>query len=88
MVSCFATWAGRKIRPAPKPEMMLKVKTSIGTLGLRTERQRPIDITMLPVMQMGRNPNSLTNPPTIGPDIDIVPKNSDPTQDTVEGSES
>ena len=68
--------------------MTLKVRISIGTFGLRTERQRPNDITMLPIMQMGRNPNSLTNPPTIGPDMDIVPKNREPTQDTVEGSES
>ncbi len=40
----FTTWAGRKTRPAPKPEMTLKVKTRIGTLGLRTERHRAFSV--------------------------------------------
>ena len=68
--------------------MTLKVKTSIGILGLRTDRQRPNDIKMFPDMQISRNPNLFANPPTIGPHMDIMPKNSDPTQDTVEGSDS
>ena len=61
---------------------------SIGILGLSGESNSPIASTILPEMQTDLNPNILINPPVIGPNIVLTPKKSEPTQDTVDISES
>ena len=40
-----------------------------GTLGESVERTRPAQAMTLPAMQTGRQPNLLTSPPTMGPDM-------------------
>ena len=60
---------------------------SIGILGLKGESPSPIATTILPEMQTGLNPNLLTNPPVIGPNMVLIPKKREPTQDTVDISE-
>ena len=64
------------------------VKMSIGILGLSGESTNPIARTILPEMQTGLNPNLLINPPVIGPNMVLNPKKREPTQDTVDISES
>ena len=57
-------------------------------LGLRGDSASPIASTILPEIQTGLNPNFLINPPAIGPNIVLIPTASEPTQDTVDISES
>jgi hypothetical protein len=61
---------------------------SIGILGLSGESASPTARTILPEMQTGLSPNLLINPPVIGPNIVLIPKKSEPTQDTIDISES
>ena len=61
---------------------------STGILGLSGERASPIARTTLPEMQTGLNPNLLINTPVIGPAMRLIPKKSDPTEDTADISES
>ena len=61
---------------------------SIGILGLSGESASPIASTILPEIQTGLSPKLLINPPVIGPNIVLIPKKSEPTQDTIDISES
>ena len=84
----MAIFAGRWINEAPMPPIKPWVKMSIGIFGLSGESTNPIARIILPEMQTGLNPNWLINPPVIGPNMVLNPKKREPTQDTVDISES
>merc|ERR1719154_499327 len=60
----------------------------MGTLVAKMDKLNEMQVMILPAMQTGRNPNLLTNPPTIGPDIRYTPHSRLPTQETVPASAS
>ena len=65
------------------PPITPKNSISKGTLVLNGESASPIEATMLPEIHIGLNPNLLTSPPIIGPNIDMIPLESELTNDTV-----
>ena len=76
--------AGSEIRPEPMPPITPKNNISNGTLILNGDKASPIAATILPEIQTGLNPNLLTNPPVIGPNIELIPKQREATND-IEG---
>ena len=46
---------------------------SMGTLGLKVETHSPIQLTILPAIQIGLNPYLFASPPMIGPKMNTDP---------------
>ena len=76
--------AGSEIRPEPMPPITPKNNISNGTLILNGDKASPTAATILPEIQTGLNPNLLTSPPVIGPNIELIPKQREATND-IEG---
>ena len=72
---------------APVPPITPRVNIRIGTFGLKGDIQSPMLSIMLPDKAIGLKPNLFTKAPTIGPNKHLIPKKTEPTQDTVTESE-
>ena len=72
---------------APVPPITPRVNIRIGTFGLKGDIQSPIQSIILPDKPIGLKPNLFTKAPTIGPNKLMIPKKTEPTQDTVAESE-
>ena len=68
--------------------MTPKNNMSNGTFMLNGDSESPIAATILPEMQTGLNPNLLTSPPKMGPNIELIPEHNEFTNDTEDLSES